>query len=323
MADYETKMRAVKDELFSKIVRRGYPRDRHGHRPEHAILRGPPRRRRGAQRPELPIRRRQREKVQSEAFRSRGGDRRASPAPDASADTVVATLVNCTVGDVAAVTREVRRVLRPGGSISSSTTSPPRTDRRYARCRRCSIRLNRAAYEGCRLTRDPVEHILGAGFAEVEYERFVAGAAAASWLTAPSAEEALRSRRRETPPLDAIEPHFLLAPRRAVSPSRRADGRRLLLAEVASSRHRPPPRADRLFFESFESRLDVVSPFAASPAAPGAFRAVYRSNSSFSLPDGSRFGVRFPDSVRRFTTRPRSHTVRSSAQKAPWATGRA
>ena len=141
MADYETKMRAVKDELFSKIVGEDILEIGMGTGPEHAILRGPPRRRRGAQRPELPIRRRQREKVQSEEFRSRGGDRRASPAPDASADTVVATLVNCTVGDVAAVTREVRRVLRPGGIyLFLDHVAAPDGSCRYARCRRCSIR---------------------------------------------------------------------------------------------------------------------------------------------------------------------------------------
>ena len=57
-----------------------------------------------------------------------------------------------------------------------------------------------------------MEHILGAGFAEVEYKRFVAGAAADSWLTAPSAGEALRRARDAASPLDAVEPHFLLSP---------------------------------------------------------------------------------------------------------------
>ncbi|HYF26023.1 MAG TPA: class I SAM-dependent methyltransferase, partial [Baekduia sp.] len=39
------------------------------------------------------------------------------PLPDASADTVVATLVLCTVPDADAVLREVARVLRPGGRL--------------------------------------------------------------------------------------------------------------------------------------------------------------------------------------------------------------
>lgn len=39
------------------------------------------------------------------------------PLPDASVDTVVSTMVFCTVGDVPAALAELRRVLRPGGRI--------------------------------------------------------------------------------------------------------------------------------------------------------------------------------------------------------------
>lgn len=39
------------------------------------------------------------------------------PLPDASVDTVVSTMVLCTVGDVPASLAEIRRVLRPGGRL--------------------------------------------------------------------------------------------------------------------------------------------------------------------------------------------------------------
>jgi ubiquinone/menaquinone biosynthesis C-methylase UbiE len=41
----------------------------------------------------------------------------ALPVPDASVDTVVASLVLCTVPDVPAALAEVRRVLAPGGRL--------------------------------------------------------------------------------------------------------------------------------------------------------------------------------------------------------------
>ncbi len=45
------------------------------------------------------------------------GDAAELPFADASFDTVVATFVLCSVGDVGQSLREARRVLRPGGTI--------------------------------------------------------------------------------------------------------------------------------------------------------------------------------------------------------------
>lgn len=50
-------------------------------------------------------------------FELRDGDAQALDLPDESVDTVLATLVFCTIPDAAAALREARRVLRPGGQL--------------------------------------------------------------------------------------------------------------------------------------------------------------------------------------------------------------
>ena len=150
----------------------------------------------------------------------RGVGERLPGIPDASLDFVVSTLVMCTVADQAAVAREARRVLKPGGQyllvdhVRAEAGTPLRA------MQALFDPLNRAAYEGCSLLRDPEDALRGAGFAAVETRRFVAGAADGSWLVAPigkgsgsDRERADRERAFERRGfLDAIEPHFLLAP---------------------------------------------------------------------------------------------------------------
>ena len=67
--------------------------------------------------------------------------RRVASLGDASVDTVVSTLVMCTVDDVERTLAEVRRVLRgrAARTCSSTTWRRPRA-RRCGRCRRCSTR---------------------------------------------------------------------------------------------------------------------------------------------------------------------------------------
>ena len=89
-------------------------------------------------------------------------DAAALPLADASVDTVVSTMVLCTVPDPAATVAELRRVLRPGGSllfiehVRAGTPRAARAQRRWAR-----PWANVAG--GCRCDRDTLA-TLGAHF---------------------------------------------------------------------------------------------------------------------------------------------------------------
>jgi AhpD family alkylhydroperoxidase len=94
------------------------------------------------------------------------GDATALPYPDSSFDTVVATFVLCSVGDVDRSLREARRVLRPGGTIRLLE---------HARSRHGSIGamqvLSAPAWArvtgGCRLDHDVLGAVRSAGLAVI------------------------------------------------------------------------------------------------------------------------------------------------------------
>ena len=92
------------------------------------------------------------------------------PFDDARFDTVVITLVLCTVEDVSAVLREVLRVLRPGGKycfLEHVASSDPKV-------RKWQERLNRISKIvgcGCNLNRDTERAIRSAGFAVQKLDR--------------------------------------------------------------------------------------------------------------------------------------------------------
>lgn len=85
------------------------------------------------------------------------------PFPDAAFDTVVATLVLCSVPNQADALAEVRRVLRPGG-ILVFLEHVRSDDHRLARRQDRWLRAWRAVAGGCEPNRDTAAAIESAGF---------------------------------------------------------------------------------------------------------------------------------------------------------------
>jgi ubiquinone/menaquinone biosynthesis C-methylase UbiE len=93
------------------------------------------------------------------------------PFADGEFDHVVATLVLCTVGDVAASLAEVRRVLKPGGTLRFIEHGGDAPGRKGAWQHRLDPIYTRIAC-GCHLTRSAPRNIEAAGFRLVECEQF-------------------------------------------------------------------------------------------------------------------------------------------------------
>ena len=91
--------------------------------------------------------------------------------PDGSFDSVVSTMVLCTVKDLDAVIRHARRLLRPGGTYRffEHIAAPGRVRRRMQDLVNPCWRL---VTDGCNLDRDITGAFERAGFAELEIEAF-------------------------------------------------------------------------------------------------------------------------------------------------------
>jgi SAM-dependent methyltransferase len=106
-----------------------------------------------------------------------GLDGQALAADDAAYDCVLSTFTLCTIPDVALAFREVRRVLRPGGTFHFLEHGSGPTERVRSWQRRLEPAQRRLA-GGCHLTRDVPALVAEAGFEVTDLDqRYLAGPA--------------------------------------------------------------------------------------------------------------------------------------------------
>jgi SAM-dependent methyltransferase len=124
--------------------------------------------------PNLPMHRRLRAAAERRDVHLDLRDRLAerTDLPDQSVDSVISSLVLCTVTDAADVLAEIRRILRPGGTfrfvehVAAPAGTPTRTLQRVLR------RPWAWTFEGCSCERDLAGLLRAAGFARVDIEPY-------------------------------------------------------------------------------------------------------------------------------------------------------
>jgi ubiquinone/menaquinone biosynthesis C-methylase UbiE len=107
------------------------------------------------------------------AVRRVGLDGQSLPLPDASADTALSTWTLCTIPDPVQALREVRRVLKPGGTLHfiEHGRAP---DGSVATWQRRLEPVNKRIAGGCHLTRPIDELLTSAGFTIEKLDVFYA-----------------------------------------------------------------------------------------------------------------------------------------------------
>jgi ubiquinone/menaquinone biosynthesis C-methylase UbiE len=100
-----------------------------------------------------------------------GLDGQSLPFPDHTFDAALSTWTLCTIPDVAAALRELRRVLKPGASLHfvEHGLAPDEPVRRW---QRRLDPIEKRLFGGCHLTRPIVELVTGAGFTIAEVDVF-------------------------------------------------------------------------------------------------------------------------------------------------------
>lgn len=112
-------------------------------------------------------------KATSVPVRRAGLDGQSLPFVDNSFDAALSTWTLCTIPDANAALREVRRVLKPGGTLHFLEHGlAPEEDENVRRWQRRLEPMEKRLFNGCHLTRPIVDILKTAGFAITELDVF-------------------------------------------------------------------------------------------------------------------------------------------------------
>ncbi|MFF3245266.1 class I SAM-dependent methyltransferase [Streptomyces sp. NPDC002870] len=108
---------------------------------------------------------RERVRAASVPVRRSGLDGQSLPFQDDSFDAALSTWTLCTIPDAVAALREVRRVLKPGGTLHFLEHGlAPEEDENVRRWQRRLEPMEKRLFGGCHLTRQTVDMLTTAGF---------------------------------------------------------------------------------------------------------------------------------------------------------------